>query len=147
MSHMQKLITMMNHSKSLKIFFMLFISVFVFSSCEREPQKLSYRIESDSGCMEESRGHITKKDKAIVYRGNHDEMYIKHINVLYDCKADSITIDARVRDNYIVVRENEYAEDNDCSCPRTISYVIEKIPSGKYIVVVNDDTIGSILIY
>ncbi len=147
MSHMQKQFTAMNQSKALKIFFMLFISVFVFSSCEREPQKLSYRIESDSGCMQENRSGITKKDEAIIYRGNHDQMYIEHINVLYDCKADSITIDARVRDNYIVVRENEYAKEGDCSCPRTVSYVIEKIPSGKYIVVVNNDTIGSILIY
>ncbi len=116
--------------------------VMVFSSCDRRqnPQKLTVSDNELSACHAGEKSEFPDP----VFNYGHGELQITH-ELLLNCAASSVDVDAHVVDNEIVI--NYLVDDNisaNCLCPKTLEYTLHNVPRGTYTVVI---TIGEAEIY
>ena len=110
------------------------IVVMVFISCDRRqnPQKLTVSDNELSVCHAGEKSEFPDP----VFNYGSGDLQVTH-ELLLNCAASSVEVDAHVVDNEIVI--NYLVDDNisaNCMCPKTLEYTLHNVPRGTYTIII-----------
>ncbi len=119
--------------------------IFSIGACTNENAHLKISIKEITNCLNDLENQINEKDSAFSYHATTSELTIHKYNCFYSCNSE-INISAEIKNNVIAITEQSNVEE-DCTCPKNITYTIGNIPSGSYKISINGKIIGEVLMY
>lgn len=135
------------------VILMLSMLIFLaFPSCENENDGIN-NSEKNNGVYEKGgiiysgcKNEILKStllDVPCVTLQTIDSNYlkIKHINAIFNCAFDSLTIDYTITGNVITIQEKHVNPNAFCICNYDIEYIIGPLEYGTYSVKISDESL------
>ena len=105
---------------------------------------LSKRVFGCKSNSEEMASYASVTDsfgkESIVCEGSDGGfLYIRHVNVLYNCEPDKIDLTVTIKGRTIILTEEEINPKANCTCPYDLECTIADLTDGKYTLMVYRD--------
>ena len=97
---------------------------------------------SVSGCKTESALRKAKsndaypwKEKVFYEVRKNGQLYVKHVNAVFNCDAEHLSIIGTVSKNRIIITEEGAGNSANCICCYDLECIIEGLDKGHYVIV------------
>lgn len=120
----------------------------VISGCEKKFSNENIQIKDFSyfGCEENTSDVVTgfaavkgfESDEYIEYKANTDGyLHLKHVNAIFNCCPDTITVTTSMQGSNISIVESELAPKCDCICNYDLVYKLGPLSNQNYTLIFN----------
>ena len=112
------------------------------SDNDEKTGKSTVAWSSVSGCKTESAMRKAKTNDAYPWKETvscearkNGQLYIKHVNAVFNCEAENLGISATVGGNRIIITEEGAGNSANCICCYDLECIIEGLDKGHYVIV------------
>ncbi len=130
-------------SKTLTVIFVIFL---ILPACEKKQDSdtISFKKKSatHSECKNNLKSTFSELPCVTLHTTDLNYLAIEHVNAVFNCSFDSITISAEVTGNIINIKENHVNPSMYCTCNYDIEYVIGPLEYGHYTINIMDESDG-----
>lgn len=112
----------------------LMMTVFM-SSCGNDDFWSQFSGCKNVNAVGETRGDATNpwETESVDYEaGKTGVLYLKHVNVKYNCATEKVIVTASVNDRHIKIIENPIGDSANCVCPMDVECKINGLSDGEY---------------
>lgn len=126
----------------------------LFQGCEQKQEDFGKTNLNDGdvlsiiGCKDNSgslKSAVVDVPCATIQTYKNNYLAIEHVNAIFNCAFDSITIDFSVTGNVINIKENHVNPGMFCTCNYDIKYIIGPIEYGHYTIYIEDESQGNVI--